>query len=544
MVTLHLLLSGVAPLAAVRRFVWGASEAAYQVEGSREADGRQPSVWDAFDTASVHSSTIRAHRPDGTPNVYRNESGAIADLDYERFRESAALASELGFGAARLSVSWPRVMTYQRGSAPSSKPLKWSINAAGIAHYRRVLDAYAARGVDVALTMMHWDTPLLLEEHASEGGSCHNTSFWLCDWSAEAFEEYAALLLRELGDHKCIRWWLTINEPLTIIGNGYAAGGAYPPGRGSDRTQCAAGDDQVEPSVAAKNLLLAHARAFHAWRRAGSPGAACGIVLSGDWRMAFTDSAADRAAATRSLEWQVPLFMDPIRLGTWPASVVAAVGGRMAAATAGRWAWTVAEIALVHGAHDVHFFMNHYTSNWARAAQHSEGCGWACDAAAETSGRNFTSGQPMGTPSSIGWLFNHGAGLGAVVAWYHARYPSSTFLVTENGWGNASTSAEERSLNDFERCNFLRDYVGNLSLAASTHGIAVGGYFVWSLLDDFEWTHGYSTPFGLVHVNRSTQQRTPKLSARWLARHLTPMPQLPTPPLAPCEHHDVEVTWI
>jgi beta-glucosidase len=145
MVTLHLLLSGVAPLAAVRRFVWGASEAAYQVEGSREADGRQPSVWDAFDTASVHSSTIRAHRPDGTPNVYRNESGAIADLDYERFRESAALASELGFGAARLSVSWPRVMTYQRGSAPSSKPLKWSINAAGIAHYRRVLDAYTRR---------------------------------------------------------------------------------------------------------------------------------------------------------------------------------------------------------------------------------------------------------------------------------------------------------------------------------------------------------------------------------------------------------------
>ena len=376
------------------------------------------------------------------------------------------------------------------------------------------------------------DLPLALEDHAARSA---NSSAWLQPWISSAFAEYAALLIRELGKPEYgVAWWITVNEPLTIVENGYASSGAHAPGRCSDRTSCWHGDDQVEPYVAAKNLILAHAKAFAAWRGGGSPGLGCGITLNGDWREPFTPSAADGAAATRALEWQGPLFADPIHFGDWTPSIRRAVGARLDAATGGRWAWSTAERALVHGSHDGHFFMNTYTSGFARAAGDS-GCGWGCDAAAQVSGCNFTSSEPIGTPSSNGWLYNYGAGIGRLVQWYHARYANATFIVTENGWGNAS-STKARDVLDYERCNFYRDYIGNLSLAAAD-GARVAAYFAWSLMDNYEWADGFSTRFGLTYVDYATQRRTPKLSAAWFTRHVTPLTSLPTDrqPLPPCD---------
>ena len=201
-------------------FVWGTSTAAYQVEGSRAVDGRQPSVWDAFDTSGL-SRRVRAVKPGGASNVYRNESGAVADDDYARYLDSATLTRQLGANAARISVSWSRIMTYKRDSAPPTKALAWDRNELGIAHYRRLLKAYAAKGVRVALTFFHWDTPLLLEEHAVEG-VCYNASAWLCPWMKDAFVQYASLLIAEFGRPEYnVGWWLTLNEPLTVAGNGY-----------------------------------------------------------------------------------------------------------------------------------------------------------------------------------------------------------------------------------------------------------------------------------------------------------------------------------
>lgn len=177
--------------------------------------------------------------------------------------------------------------------------------------------------------------------------------------------------------------------------------------------------------------------------------------------------------------------------------------------------------------------MNTYTSNFARAGV-DKGCGWNCDAACDASGYNFDTGAPIGTPSSNGWLFNHGAGIGKLVGWYHDRYPSATFIVTENGWGNLShTQAED--VVDVERCSFYRDYIGNLSAAARTAPVAA--YFAWSLMDNYEWADGYSTRFGLTYVDYKTQKRTPKLSSRWFKKVVTPMKSLPTDgkPLPPCD---------
>jgi beta-glucosidase/6-phospho-beta-glucosidase/beta-galactosidase len=233
----------------------------------------------------------------------------------------------------------------------------------------------------------------------------------------------------------------------------------------------------------------------------------------------MSDSEEDRAAQTRSIEWQAAIFADPIHFGTWPQSMVERVGDRLPE-------FTAKEKDLIKGAHDEHFFMNHYTTLFVRAAEDA-GCGWNCDAAAETSGYNFTSGEPVGTPSSNGWLFNYGPGLGNLMNWYHNRYPDSRFLVTENGWGNASTTMEDEARSDEVRCDFYRDYIGNMSAIAARNGIDVVAYYAWSMVDNYEWADGYATRFGLTFVDYTTQERIPKKSLAWFKQFITNLEELP-----------------
>lgn len=486
------------------KITWGTATAAYQVEGFREAAGREPSIWDAFDTANT-SLVVSSTRPDNKPRVYGRENAAEADEDYVRFNESADLTAALGFGAARMSIAWPRVLRY-RGSPPQSEK-----NEEGLAHYKRVLATYAAHNISVALTMFHWDLPLALEEYAYQS-KCK--SAWLCDWMPQYFEEYARVLLDELN----ATYWITINEPLTIVQNGYSGSGSHAPGRCADRQRCYDGDDDREPYVAAKTLLLAHARAFRAWEAVGRPGIGCGITLNGDNRVAFTEY--DASAANRSLEWQLPLFFDPIFYGRWPRIVEEVVKPRLPDV----FPWTPNETALVNGSHDGrHLFVNSYTSTYAREAPKDSPCyasgSFRCDARVEISGYNFSTGEPIGAPSSNGWLFDHGAGIRSLLKWYDARYPNRTFVITENGFGNAS-SKPEADIRDFSRCSYYRDYISNVSAAHVNDGVDVAAYFAWSLLDNYEWADGLETRFGLVYVNFDDQSRTLKHSAKWFKRHV------------------------
>jgi beta-glucosidase len=288
--------------------------------------------------------------------------------------------------------------------------------------------------------------------------------------------------------------------------------------------------------LAAKGLILAHAEAFRAWESAGRPGDGCGITLNGDARLPYNASdPADVAAAERALEWQACLFADPIHFGRWPSSIDAAVGERLAAAGGG-WALTAEEVALVNGTHDGQFFMNTYTSGWTKAGVDA-GCGWNCDAAADSSAYDFKTGEPIGTPSSNGWLFNYGPGIGELMTFYNGRYPGLAFIVTENGWGNATAATVEEDLLDYERCGYFRDYIGNMSAYAAKNDIDVAAYFAWSLMDNYEWADGFTTRFGLTYVDYDSQVRTPKLSAAWFQEHVNTLKALPTDgqPLPACE---------
>lgn len=178
-------------------------------------------------------------------------------------------------------------MSYATGSdgTPVAKP-----NAAGIEHYRQVLNALGASRVAVALTMWHWDTPAALENWASTAKECivegqTTGSFWLCPQSAVYFREYAEVLLREFGP--LVQFWITLNEPLTLVQNGYSGSGPHAPGRCSNREQCWHGDDAIEPFVVAHNLLRSHAMAFSVWKsssaRLGT--SSCGVTLNGDFAL-------------------------------------------------------------------------------------------------------------------------------------------------------------------------------------------------------------------------------------------------------------------
>eukprot|EP00929_Paragymnodinium_shiwhaense_P099066 TRINITY_DN6062_c0_g1_i6.p1 TRINITY_DN6062_c0_g1~~TRINITY_DN6062_c0_g1_i6.p1 ORF type:complete len:563 (+),score=116.08 TRINITY_DN6062_c0_g1_i6:84-1691(+) len=497
----------------VADFMWGTATAAYQVEGYRTADGRQASIWDAFDTPQIESSAINATKPNGKPNVFKGENAAEADADYVRFKDSVQLVDDLGFGAARLSISWSRVLNYHIRNGR----LTSSVNQAGIEHYREVLKEYKSKGIQTAVTIFHWDLPLVIEEFAAQQ-ECG--SAWLChEWMPAVFAKYAELLIQEYKEDA--DWWITLNEPLTVIANGYANGGPHAPGRCSDREKCWAGDDMTEPYAAAKGLILAHAEAFKTWEKEGRPGKGLGITLNADWRVPATGSKEDKEAAVRAIEWESPIFFDPLFFGEWPASIVKAAGDRLPA-------WTDAEKKLVKGAHDGHFFMNSYTSMFAKAGKNA-GCGFGCDAEADLSGYDFTTKAAIGTPSTNGWLFNYGPGLGELVNFYNNRWPGLSYIITENGWGSATKSEEEEmTKDDLERCNYYRDYLGNLSSMAAKNNIKVDGYFAWSLMDNYEWADGFQTRFGLVYVDYRTQKRTPKMSARWFKKFITNRKELPT----------------
>eukprot|EP00928_Gymnodinium_smaydae_P047028 TRINITY_DN31369_c0_g1_i1.p1 TRINITY_DN31369_c0_g1~~TRINITY_DN31369_c0_g1_i1.p1 ORF type:complete len:532 (-),score=35.81 TRINITY_DN31369_c0_g1_i1:195-1790(-) len=502
------------------RIRWGTATAAYQVEGFRNADGRQASIWDAFDTPNL-SRVIHSTKPNGHANIYHNESGQTADAEYSLYSSDVALTKEYGFQAVRMSISWPRIMAYR--VIGNGTKLTWSVNKAGVQHYKDVLNTHKQIGLSTALTMFHWDLPLVVEEFAA-GQAC--SSAWLChDWIGDVFGAYADVLLSEFRD--LVTWWITINEPVTVVSSGYADGSSAP-GRCSDRRTCWAGNSRTEPYQAGKGLLLAHAKAFRAWEKHGRPGISCGLLMSADWRVPFTASEADRSATQRDLEWHAAFFMDPVYFGEWPTSMRTKLGIRLPALSE-------TESQLINGTHDGRFYLNGYSANFVRSVT-DRACGWACDTDAETSGYNFTSNVPIGTPSSNGWLFNYGPSLGSLVSWYDQRYHVDSFVIAENGWGNASASVEEELL-DFERCNYYRDAIGNLSAIVSRDNLSVEAYFAWSLLDNFEWADGYSVRFGLTYVDYATQIRRPKLSAHWFKKHITPSSTLPHAgePLPACD---------
>ena len=436
----------MAPIRFPAGFTWGCATAAYQIEGACRDDGKGPSVWDEF---SHRAGTIQ----DGT-------TGDVACDHYHRYLQDFDLLTELGVGAYRFSIAWPRVVP--DGDGP--------VNEAGLDFYDAMVDAVLERGIEPYVTLFHWDLPLALERR---GG-------WLDRRTAYAYVRYVEKVVRRLGDR--VKTWMTLNEPMTVIGAGYLAG-RHAPGHAS----------ALKAIHALHHLLVAHGMGVDAIRG-----------LQADARVGIANAfspvhplrAKDRRVAERMSAVVNGLFMDPILKGRYPTEVA--------------WAIRLLNRRVRRGDMDLirrrldFIGVNHYSRYIAR--------------------RTFLPlvGFRLMKPVYKGVLFTdmdwevYPSGLYDILTWINRNYDNPPIYITENGAAYQDRRVQDE-VNDADRISYLRAYLGYLH-EAMEEGCDVRGYFVWSFLDNFEWEYGLSKRFGLIYIDYDTLERIPKQSARWYAK--------------------------
>jgi len=390
-------------------------------------------------------------------HVDNGETGDVACDHYHRYAEDVALMRDLGVGAYRFSVSWSRVLPLGKGAA----------NEQGLAFYDRLIDALLATGIEPWLCLYHWDLPQALEDLG--GWTSRDCAAW--------FADYAAVVGQRYGDR--VKRFATFNEPAVFALLGYSRG-QHPPGLSDDGAL----------HRAIHHVNLAHGGAVDVLR-ATVPAASIGGIHCRQPCMPSTPADADAAAAAVVDAYWNNAFPDPQCLGVYPAALARAVEPFLQDGDLARIARPVDWFGL-----------NHYSPLYIRAAA-DKSLGFA------------STEPPADKPrTGIGWPIEPDA-FRTTLLDTHERYRLPIY-VTENGFGGPETANDKGEVADHGRVAYLAGY-GDAMDAAIAGGADVRGYFVWSLLDNFEWRSGYGPRFGIVHVDYPTQRRTPKASFRWYA---------------------------
>jgi beta-glucosidase len=437
-------------------FLWGTATASYQIEGAVHEDGRGESIWDRF-----------SHTP-GT--ILDGSTGDVACDHYHRWREDIGLMKELGLRAYRFSIAWPRILPHGRGP----------VNQAGLDFYSRLVDGLLAAGITPFATLYHWDLPQTLQD---AGG-------WPDRATAEAFVEYADVTSRALGDR--VKHWITHNEPWCVSILSHQIG-EHAPGW----------HDWPAALAAAHHVLLSHGWAVPVLRQ-NSPDAEVGITLNFTPATPASDSPSDVAAARWFDGFFNRWFADPIYRGAYPENMVAAYTAEGHLPAGGP--------AFVHSgdlkaiATPIDFLgVNYYT----RGVIGNPGEAAAAPTPAQTEAANAEH-------TEMGWEV-YPAGLRDLLVRLETDYHPGKLYVTENGASYSDGPGANGRVPDERRRRYLRDHFAAAKQAIDA-GVPLAGYFVWSLMDNFEWAKGYTQRFGIVWVDYGTQQRTPKDSALWYAQ--------------------------
>jgi beta-glucosidase len=392
------------------------------------------------------------------------DTGQIACDHYRRWKEDVALMRELGLTSYRFSVSWPRVQPDGRGT----------INTTGLDFYDRLVDALGEAGIEPFVTLYHWDLPAALQMEF--GGWVHRDSpHW--------FTTYAEAVYARLGDR--VRKWITLNEPWCVVDGGYFHGVHAPGIR-----------DRALGYRAGHNLIRAHAYAVAAYRARKRADGQISFALNTTYSAPATDSAADRAAAERAMLDFAGWFTDPPCFGDYPAVMRERLGGLLPL-------FSDEETRLLRGSMDF-LALNFYFGDVVR---HSP------DGGPMQIERSYA---PDAARTEMDWPITPQA-FTDILLWLHRRYGGLPIYVTENGAAMPDGRVEDGVIVDADRIAYLREHLLALCAAARA-GCDIRGYFVWSLLDNLEWSLGYSKRFGLIHCDRKTLKRTIKRSGRWYAR--------------------------
>lgn len=493
-------------------FVFGAASASFQYEGAAKEGGRGPSIWDDF--------TQR------WPGRISDGSNGNVTIDfYHQFKDDVKIMKKMGLEAFRFSISWSRIL-------PSGQ-LNQGINKEGIRFYNDLIDELLANGITPFATLFHWDVPQALED--LYGG-------FLSERIVADFCDFAELCFWEFGDR--VKHWITLNEPWSFSNAGYVTG-TNAPGRGTTAATPvkSSTEDQIwryhplhrgytttpssepfdngnpgtEPYIVTHNQLLAHAAVVDIYKKnyQECQEGKIGITLVTTWMAPYTSSKADIAAAERAIDFMYGWFIDPLVNGQYPQSMRKLVGSRLPE-------FSEAESEKVKGSYDF-IGVNYYTAEYVSDASNAniEKLSYTTDPKVKYS--HSKDGVDIGPKAGCDWLYIYPQGIYEIMMYTKRKYKNPVMYITENGVCEENTAKNRftESRVDDMRKNYLIDHLQYLQEAIED-GVKLRGYFAWSLLDNFEWSAGYTNRFGMVYVEYrdGSLTRYPKGSAIWYMNFL------------------------
>lgn len=465
-----------------RDFTFGVGSSAFQYEGAVAEDGRKPSIVDTY----IHK-----------PGVVLDGSTADITVDqYHRYKEDVELMHQLGIDAYRLSISWSRLLPDGKGT----------INPKGLEYYNNLINELVYHGIEPYVTLYHFDLPQSLQDEY--GG-------WLSRQIVDDFTVFANVCFVEFGDR--VKNWMTFNEPNFFSMSGYGSD-IFAPQRCSPAFgNCSAGNSSVEPYIVGHNVLLSHAAVVELYRQRyqAQQGGSIGLTIVSLWFDPLTDEFNDLVAAQRMRDFQIGWFIDPLIFGDYPASMKERVGCRLPS-------FTKKQSEKLKGSFDL-IGVNHYSTYYVADLPMSEDepkieSYWtdpSVSVGVERNGiliSNETSfyGMPV-----VPW------GIQRLLEYMKTHYHNPPVSILENGFARPKDSSSlEEPLDDWFRVDFLTEYLKYVS-AAIRNGSDTRGYFIWTLLDDFELLTGYSWDTGLFYVDfNDNLKRYPKKSAFWYKEFL------------------------
>jgi beta-glucosidase len=455
-------------------FSWGVATSAFQIEGAWDEDGKSESNWDRW-----------CHTPG---KIKGGGTGDVAVDHYHRYRADVTLMRQIGLNAYRFSIAWSRVMPLGLGT----------LNPKGLAFYDGLIDALLTAGIQPFALLCHYDIPQALED---QGG-------WMERDFTDRFADYAAAMVKHFGDR--VTHWMTINEPICISDDHYG-GTVEPPGL----------NDLQARSIVTHHLLLGHGKALQAIKAAGThhqvglvcchfpahPSRTMGTVLAASNAIERTGfdsgiktserpvSEEDLVEVVRMLNDRIThRWLDPLYLGRYPEKLWDEFG----------YAPDIRSDDMeIIGTHPDFHGVNYYSRFFVRPVYHQGKLTFTTVSPAE-----------LGLPhTTMGWE-TYPEGLYETLTHIKTRYGNPDLYITENGIAHNAVQAEDGKIHDDYRIEYLRQHIQQAARALAD-GVKLHGYFVWTLLDNFEWEAGWGQRFGLIYTDYQTLQRTVKDSGWW-----------------------------
>ncbi|XP_023536718.1 beta-glucosidase 40-like [Cucurbita pepo subsp. pepo] len=466
-------------------FVFGTASSAFQYEGAIKEGGRGPTIWDTFS----HSFG----------KVIDSSNADEAVDQYHRYPEDIKLMKDMGMDAYRFSIAWSRI--FPNGSG--------EINQAGVDHYNDFINALLAQGIEPYVTLYHWDLPQALEDRYTG---------WLSPQIIQDFAVFAETCFQKFGDR--VKNWITFNEPHTFATQGYDIG-LHAPGRCSIllHLKCRNGNSATEPYIVAHNLLLSHAAVSDIYRRKyqKSQGGVIGISLDVIWFVPGTNSTDDIQATERAQDFQLGWFLNPLIFGEYPSSMRSRVGGRLPTFSASESASVKGSLDFVGINHYTTFYAYHNSTNIIGVVLNDS----IADSGAFTV--PFKGLKTIAERANSIWLYIVPSGMRSLMNYIKNNYGNPLVIITENGMDDPNDQSKpiKEALKDEKRIRYHNGYLTNLLAAIKEDGCNVKGYFAWSLLDNWEWSAGFTSRFGLYYVDyKDKLKRYPKDSVQWFKKFL------------------------